>query len=211
MKITKIYSKRKTLALQVLDGNVIARIPYGMNDQTVDAFIESKRTWLEKRIAMYQPLGYQKDCNLRLFGVNYNTIEVEARIFSLQIKDAKVIIQVPKDKNEEWVSKRVDDTMKQELNLLINQYLEKYCSILKIEMPKYKIRKYKRLYGRCSRGGDLAFNTYLYHERPEFIEYVVVHELAHLFEFNHSNKFYDVVRSMMPNYKEVISRKKRIS
>ena len=79
---------------------------------------------------------------------------------------------------------------------------------MRIKIPAFKIRKYKRLYGRCSRSGELAFNTYLYHESLEFIEYVVVHELAHLFEFNHSSRFYDVVASMMPHYKEVLKRKK---
>lgn len=208
MKITYKYSNRKTLALQVLDGIVIVRAPYGTPQFHIDKFVASKQSWLKKRLAMHQPLGYTGQSQLKVFGVTYKVEKKHADQFSIRFQEDSLMIGVPENKEDKWVSDTIDSKFKADLNDVLSDYLEKYCNLLRIKMPAFKIRKYKRLYGRCSRTGELAFNTYLYHESLEFIEYVVVHELAHLFEFNHSSRFYDVVASMMPHYKEVLKRKK---
>lgn len=211
MKIIKKYSNRKTLALQVLDGIVYVRAPYLTPDSIIESFIESKKSWLQKRIAMHQPLGYTGQEVLKILGQEYQVELSPSQRFSLHCNDTTntLFISVPHDKSDEWLYEKVDNALKNHLNNHVLAYLIKYCAMLNIEVPPYKIRKYKRLYGRCSRTGELAFNTYLYHENPEFIEYVVVHELAHLYEFNHSKRFYAVVASMMPHYKEILNQKKQ--
>lgn len=208
MKITKKYSNRKTLALQVLDGQVIVRAPFNTPDSYVDSFIESKKSWLEKRLSLYQPLGYEGQDTLRVFGNLYSVQIENASRFGVMLLEEKIILKYPNDTSISRVSEKVDAKFKADLHEIIQEYLEKYCQLLGINVPNFMIRKYKRLYGRCSRSGNLAFNTYLYHESLEFIEYVVVHELAHLYEFNHSTRFYAVVSKMMPHYKEILKRKK---
>lgn len=208
MKITYKYTNRKTLALQVLDGVVIVRAPYGTSQEYINNFIASKESWLKKRLAMHQPLGYIGNQELKVFGSIYRVEKKNGQRFGSRFHDDLLIISTPEGKDDKWLSEKIDSKFKADLHDVLSEFIEKYCLKLGIKAPSFKIRKYKRLYGRCSRSGELAFNTYLYHESLEFIEYVVVHELAHLFEFNHSSKFYDVVKLMMPHYKEVLKRKK---
>jgi predicted metal-dependent hydrolase len=60
----------------------------------------------------------------------------------------------------------------------------------------------KNRFGSCSSKGNIAFSYRLMLYPEAAIDYVVVHELAHLLEMNHSPAFYKIVESVMPDYKE---------
>lgn len=73
-------------------------------------------------------------------------------------------------------------------------------SIRKVGNISYKLVKSQ--WGSCSRNGNLSFNKRLVHYPKETIEYVVVHELAHIHQHNHSPSFWKIVKQYYPNYKE---------
>ena len=88
---------------------------------------------------------------------------------------------------------------------IITELVRKYERIMGINEPyKVKVRDTERQYGSNSkRTHTLSFQTSLIHYSIEIIETVVVHELAHDFERNHSKNFYNIVYSFSPRYKEL--------
>ena len=67
---------------------------------------------------------------------------------------------------------------------------------------KLSIKKAKSRWGSCSSRGNIALNPILIHASTECIDYVIWHELCHLKELNHSPKFYKLLASLVPNWKE---------
>ena len=85
----------------------------------------------------------------------------------------------------------------------ITSRVRHYESLMSLPTYKVTIRKMKsRLGSNSKRTKTLNFSTILIHYSVPIIDSVVVHELAHIKEFNHSKKFYDVVYKYCPNYKE---------
>lgn len=68
---------------------------------------------------------------------------------------------------------------------------------------RVSIRNQKTRWGSCSRDGNLNFNYRLIFLKPEFLDYVIAHELCHLKEFNHSLDFWQLVAKVCPDYKKI--------
>ena len=65
-----------------------------------------------------------------------------------------------------------------------------------------KVTSAKKRFGSCSAKNSLCFSLYLFDYPDKAIDYVVVHELAHIKEHNHSKRFWRVVENYLPDYKE---------
>jgi predicted metal-dependent hydrolase len=96
-----------------------------------------------------------------------------------------------------------EDFLKQKTQVLklIQERVDYYNKILNFSFKKIAIKNNKSRWGSCSRKGNLNFNFKLIFLSLEVVDYVVVHELAHLGEFNHSKKFWRLVASALPDYR----------
>ncbi len=71
-----------------------------------------------------------------------------------------------------------------------------------------KINSARTRYGSCSGRNSLNFSLFLMDKDDEFIDYVVVHELAHIKHHNHSKAFYEFVEKFIPDYKNIVKKYK---
>lgn len=76
-----------------------------------------------------------------------------------------------------------------------------YAAVMGVTPQAVKINTAEKRFGSCSAKGNLNFSCRLMAYPPEAIDYVVVHELAHLIHMNHSKAFYEVVAAVLPDYK----------
>lgn len=82
----------------------------------------------------------------------------------------------------------------------IRERLDFYAPRVGVDFGRVAIRDQKSRWGSCSARRNLNFNWKLIMAPPEALDYVVVHELCHLIEFNHSKRFWELVRRQMPEY-----------
>jgi predicted metal-dependent hydrolase len=96
---------------------------------------------------------------------------------------------------------------------LVGWYMEQTKKILDIKVPFYgkqlsvsygnvRIKNQKTRWGSCSKHGNLNFNLLLSALPINIIDYIIIHELFHLIEFNHSNLFWKLVQDALPTYKQ---------
>ena len=77
-----------------------------------------------------------------------------------------------------------------------------WSALMGVAPNRIFIKEQRSLWGSCSTRGNLNFNLRLLEAPPEVLDYVVIHELAHLKEMNHSKRFWAVVQSWCPRHKE---------
>ena len=65
-----------------------------------------------------------------------------------------------------------------------------------------KLANAKKRWGSCDSAGNILFNWRILMLPPVLIDYIIIHEFAHLVEMNHSSNFWEIVASIMPNWKE---------
>lgn len=163
--------------------------------------------------------------------VQYTIIKSKRKTLGLQVKeDGQVIVRAPYrvskrqidtfvQSHEEWIRKaqkkmaemqenrnRITEQQRREgverALELIPQRVAYFAERMQVSYGRITIREQKTRWGSCSSKGNLNFNWKLVLVPPELLDYVVVHELAHRIEMNHSQQFWAVVEQEMPDYKE---------
>ena len=85
---------------------------------------------------------------------------------------------------------------------IIQPLVDRYALIYNVRYRKIFIKNQRSVWGSCSVKQNLNFNWRIILTPPEIIRYLVVHEICHLLEMNHSRKFWDLVALAIPDYKE---------
>jgi predicted metal-dependent hydrolase len=86
---------------------------------------------------------------------------------------------------------------------LVHERLEHFNQFYKFTFNDVRIKSHQTRWGSCSSKGNLNFNYKIALLPPELADYIIVHELCHLGEFNHSQSFWNLVGKTIPNYLEL--------
>lgn len=163
--------------------------------------------------------------------IAYQWIRSRRKTIAIQIdREGKVIVRTPYrvtkkqvegflDEKRTWILQnlqRVEEKKKEEIPITQKQRLEGiekaksifsertayFAQRMGVDYGRITIREQKTRWGSCSSKGNLNFNWKLVLLNPELLDYVVVHELAHRKEMNHSERFWRVVEAELPDYRE---------
>ncbi|MBR5452735.1 MAG: M48 family metallopeptidase [Clostridia bacterium] len=165
-------------------------------------------------------------------GFDYTVIRSKRRSFSLEVtRDGTVKVRVPMrtkekeiasfvEKHSDWVLTKLKEASQRrdifsseddrEIASLINaakEYIprrvEYWSAVMGLTHTGIRITRARTRYGSCSPKNSLNFSCFIMRLTPEEIDYVIVHELAHIREKNHGRNFYAVIERFLPNYKEL--------
>ena len=94
------------------------------------------------------------------------------------------------------------DSLKAGAKPIIEEKVRLFADKIGVKYGKITIRNQKTRYGSCTAKGNLNFNCLIMLMPEKIIDYVIVHELCHIKEMNHSRRFWNEVESVLPDYKE---------
>ncbi len=105
--------------------------------------------------------------------------------------------------SKELIEKIIEEWKITQLNNLLKEYIEKYLKLLNTNIKYYKIKKMSSAWGIYhSREKYITFNILLIEKDEKCIEYVVLHELCHIFFQNHQKEFWNLVKKYMSDYEK---------
>lgn len=192
----------KNLILRICpDGNARVSAPRRVHEQDIRKFVESKTAWIEKHLVnMEEPLG---EHIVRLLGEDMERAEIPAPKNDVLLRNGEVIIyHNAQTKPENVLSGWWRRHALQYLNDSVDSWMVRLDGIFPCR-PEVSIRKMKSKWGSCSyREGTIRFNYYLLCAPPQCIDYIVLHEMAHLLYPDHGKRFKAFLARHMPDWKE---------
>jgi len=207
-RIIRTKKRRKTLSITIEhDGSVVIRAPFHLPAATVEKFVYEKRPWIEKRLR--QIVSERREHMPKRFVPGEMFLYLGGR-YPLQVADTPGLRR-PLDFTEDafYLDGQCHEKAK---DLFVTWYKERAIRILRDRLHVYshimhlfprreRISSAKHQWGRCSSGNTLSFSWRLIMAPLSVIDYIVVHELAHVREKNHSPKFWKIVETTLPDYR----------
>ncbi|MEE3342780.1 MAG: M48 family metallopeptidase [Bacilli bacterium] len=137
----------------------------------------------------------EKEKYFYLFGKQYN---INLNSNELILIEDNIIYTKDNKTLEKWLNNYIETTYSNHLKYWYDKFEEH------IPYPHLKIRKMKTRWGVCNtKNNNVTLNKELYKYNIECLDYVIVHELSHFIEPNHSKSFWNIVSKYYPNYKEI--------
>lgn len=212
--------KIKNIHLSVYpNGKVKISAPLHMNQETIRSFLISKLSWIKQKQTKFQNQKREtpRDCINReshyVWGQRYllKVIEQDAPP-KIVLGHSEMLLHVRANSSQEYKQAVVDEWLRCELKKAIPPLLEKWQPIMGVKVNKFFVQKMKTRWGSCNyTQGNVRFNSQLAKKPPECLEYVVVHELAHLLEPSHNARFHSLMSQFLPNWKLIKAELNRLA
>lgn len=204
LEYSVVYSARKTLTITVeRDRSVIIRAPNDTPQEKIDQLIHQKKLWLYEKIKHKQKYDlpvkekeFISGATILYLGRNYK-LDVASEPFDGILFDNKFIISKSSVRSAPQLFK--DWYMEKAKQKIIPQS-KFYAAHLGVSFERILISDLKYRWGSCTPSNNLNFNWRLIKAPMRVIEYVIVHELAHLLEPNHTAKFWGIIKAQIPDY-----------
>lgn len=204
IKVNKIErTKRKTIALLVnADASLTVRAPFFVTNSQIDTLINKKLSWVKRKIGEVNKRPkvttkeYVNGEGFLLLGKSYRL-----KIGNYQSIELGDFLYFPRTE--------VNDIQQELLDWYKQQAIKKftlraiwYSKKMGVEYSAIRLSEASKRWGSCGRNNTLSINWRLIMAPLSIIDYVVVHELSHVVEKNHSKKFWNRVRTILPNYEK---------
>lgn len=191
---------------------VIVRAPFWVPEFSIRNFLEDRSAWVMSQIEKLEakkkpPKSYEEGESHLFFGREYplkfNQLEIPART-KVAILEGTMQISIYSGHNAERKRIEIREAI---LRLyleegvgIITQKVNQYCDILGVVYTKIELKQVSSIWGSCSASNKLSFNRKLVMAPHEIVDYVVIHEVCHMIQRNHSSRFWALVAKLDPNY-----------
>jgi len=208
----RLQATGKVLIKVLPDCQVIALAPEQASDEEVLVAVKKRGRWIyeqlrdfRKQLEFATPRQYISGESYYYLGKQYQlkVLESSTQKQSVKLLRGKLEVSV-KAKNShkvkellaEWYKERAKDTFNKRLDAILDQ------ALWVNERPPIRILTMQTQWGSCSPNGRLTLNPHLVKAPRECIDYVILHELCHIAEHNHSERFYRLMNQVMPNWEK---------
>lgn len=191
-----VRKNNKNIYIRVKDNNTIyVTASYFTTKGQILRLLDSNQKFLRKALEKQKQVQTRKE-KIYYLGKAYDLII--SNLFSkVEVEDSKIFTKSEKE-FQKWYKRQMQDLFLERYQYYYQQFEE--------DIPYYslKFRTMKTRWGVCNRKSKtITLNTRLLEYDKKCLDYVIVHELSHLLEFNHSANFWRVVEKYYPNYKQI--------
>lgn len=200
-----LFSFRKSYSLQVTENaRLVIRLPYGIDEKEIRNIIKKHKRWILTKIKLAQQIkqkvkkyNYEEGEKFLYLGNSYPLTFTKNQSEPI-LFDKKFLISSEHSSNAKSI---LISWYKERAKNIFLERVEYYATLYNFNFRKVQLSSARKKWGSCSVNGDIKIAWRLVMAPLAAIDYVVVHELAHLKIKNHSKEFWRIVANVYPDYK----------
>jgi predicted metal-dependent hydrolase len=202
----KRSNRRRSIGLRIDDRGLTVSVPLRASEKWLHSVLQDKARWVVEKLDGWRarkPLETRWSDGETVYYLGESlTLSVKQSLFATHpsLRNGELFVFVADDGDAKKVECSVKLWYQQEALQLFGQRVAHYAPLLDVAPRAVKLSTAKTQWGCCTARGSVRLNIQLIKLPLRLIDYVVVHELAHLREMNHSEKFWEVVGSVCPDY-----------
>ena len=199
------YTRRKTIGIYVsAEHGVEVRAPYFVSRKDADLFVESKRSWIKKQLLAIaeRPRRFEP---VYAWGEAFYFLGEKQVFHCVDGDDIDIALSGSPVDSREQIERKVGRWFRKQAFELFRErhaHWQQQMQQMTLPVSTLDIRSMKRRWGTCRSNGKIIINTHLARYPINCVDVVIVHELCHLKEFNHSRRFYRLMDQAMPDWKD---------
>lgn len=209
VEVVKKDIKNVHLSVYPPSGRVRISAPLRMNLDTVRVFAISKLSWIkqqQKKLREQEretPREYLERESHYVWGKRYLLKVVESHSApAVELKHKKMLLRIRPGASEEKKHAIVEEWYREQLKQALPSLIAKWEPLVGVKVRRFFAQKMKTKWGSCRPGsGSIRLNTDLAKKPRQCLEYIVVHEMLHLLEPTHNNRFTNLMDQFMPQWR----------
>lgn len=217
----EIKSRRsKRISLRVTPEKVRVSAPVKASKREIQAFIETNQEWilenwlkLQKTIVEPSVRYYESGVKVPYIGedLEIQILETAQKVISARYesKNHLILMGLPPDvsseRSQDVVREILEKWYKMKARSVFVQKLDSWSKVMGVRYNQFRLKEQKTRWGSCSSLGNINLNWRVIMAPEQVIDYLVIHELAHLKYLNHSQEFWNVVAEFCPDHESLRS------
>ncbi len=209
MSVAVTRTKRiKTVSIKIVDGSVYATVPDKMSSFRISELIKKRKLWIkrklieESKIVISKPKEYVSGESFTYLGKNYRLKVISNSQSDVKLIGGYIEVGVPKKLKKNTIRESLLEWYQTHAIERLTEKTKRYAKIIGVSPKIISVRDYKSQWGSCSRDSKISYNWRLIIAPHNIVDYVVVHELCHLLEFNHTKNYWRHVSNNFREYKK---------
>lgn len=199
--------RRKTADIRVEDGAVTVVVPKDTSLEKIDQLLAGKRQWIREKMLLHREVSpasrkqYVSGEAFSYLGRNYR-LKVERGPFApVKLVNGHLVVTAPSGSEQPHIIRNaLIRWYKHQADKKLREKVDRYAPIVGVEPHGVGIKFFKSRWGSCTVKGRVEFNWKIMLAPNRMVDYVVVHELCHLKQHDHSPAFWREVERVMPDY-----------
>ena len=207
IQVVRSKRRRKTSSIIISNGLVKVVVPNQISDFTIKKLINKRMSWIRKKlqdesnITPIMAKEYVDGERFTYLGNSYKLKSFVGSVSFVKVTSDYIHISLPK-KSKENIKALLEHWYEEKATEILTEKTNSYAKIIGVSPTSIALGDFKSKWGSCSIEGKISYNWKIIIAPHKILDYVVIHELCHMLEHNHSKEYWRHVNNYCNDFKE---------
>jgi len=207
IQVVRSTRRRKTSSIIISNGLVKVVVPDQISDFTIKKLINKRMSWIRKKlqdesnITPIMAKEYVDGERFTYLGNSYKLKSFVGSVSFVKVTSDYIHISLPK-KSKENIKALLEHWYEEKATEILTEKTNSYAKIIGVSPTSIALGDFKSKWGSCSIEGKISYNWKIIIAPHKILDYVVIHELCHMLEHNHSKEYWRHVNTYCNDFKE---------